>query len=123
MTVTVVMSVRSPESGSRMGGVPWPEWCVARTLPNAIQRLAAAQVQPAVGEGRRGDRAVVDRVLGELLELRPRRGDGAEAGQVQEVDAALGDDRRRLVLARQPFLPLQLARQPVRAVGDAHVGD
>src|SRR5262249_16684800 len=120
---------RSWRRGSRAGvgsagalSSPWSPSFGPSPVPDAVQRLAAPQVESAVRYRHRRRRLVVDLVLRQLLEAVGRGDDGALAGAAEEIDPAVRSDRRGLVVAGQPFAPLQLTRFGVEAHGEAGVG-
>ena len=97
-------------------------------LTNAIQhRRAADEELAAAGASARRGRSRPCRpgsvVLGDDLQRFARLDDEGLAGFVQEIDEAIGGDRRAAVFAVQPLFPIDVAVLRVVAGGDAvHVG-
>src|SRR5262245_56738984 len=75
--------------------------------------------QRGTGHSRRTHAAVVELVVGQLLELATRLDDGTHAEFAEEVDPAIGKDGRSTIVAAEAMLPELSSRGGIDARGNA----
>ena len=91
--------------------------------PTIRYRCVAVRMKMDRGDGHRRQRRAVERVDREPIAVRPGADHRRPAVLVEEVEAAVGEDRRRGEAGAEALLPADGAGSRVEARRDAVVGD